>query len=166
MAGGAVFSVLAVPGCEFVAALDLPRPLSCLNSLRAGPRFFALPLVLVAWSWRPLVCARGSWLRPVGSGASMSPHPSLYRSGRLVGAMFASCVRPTAPPVPTCVSTHACAGPFVVWNAEWIFNTFQARTLRFEPCPQIRAYPLDCLLSSRIMDRSIYSGSARELSLF
>ena len=43
---------------------------------------------------------------------------------------------------------------FTAWHAEWIFDVFYARTLRFEPALRTRAYAPEHLLSLHVMDRS------------
>ena len=62
--------------------------------------------------------------------------------------------------------SHGQDSGFVAWHAEWIFDVFDARTLRFEPALQTRTYAPDRLLSLHVMDRSIYCDFARNIYRF
>ena len=62
--------------------------------------------------------------------------------------------------------SHGQDSGFVAWHAEWIFDVFYARTLRFEPALRTRAYAPDRLLSLHVMDRSIYCDFARDMDRF
>ena len=76
------------------------------------------------------------------------------------------------PSAPACTShsdllvSHGQDSGFVAWHAEWFFNTFSARARATNVPARTQKDPLDCLLSPRIMDRSIYSDFARDMDRF
>ena len=61
-------------------------------------------------------------------------------------------VSPRAALVLTPVCTHGRTGGIDAYDMEWIFDGFDARTARFEPALQTRAYAPDRLLSPHVMD--------------
>ena len=88
------------------------------------------------------------------------------RPGTFEGRLFPSHLRPPVSHVRICSSLMVRTSGFVAWHAEWIFDVFDARTLRFELALQTRAYAPDHLLSLHVMERSIYCDSARNVDRF
>ena len=86
------------------------------------------------------------------------------RSGTLRGCTFLTHLSQPAPLIPVWLVSHAQHRCFDAYNVEWIFNTLSARARASNGRARSQKYPLDCLFSPRIMDRSISSGSARAVS--
>ena len=91
-----------------------------------------------------------------------------FLRGSLRGRTFPTHLSQPAPliPVSLWLVSHGQDSGFVAWHAEWIFDVFDARTLRFEPALRTRSYAPGRLLSLRVMDRSIFSGSVRNTYRF
>ena len=92
--------------------------------------------------------------------------PCPKRWGRRMVAMCGSHSSRPATHFPTCLVSHSLDRCFVAYDVEWIFNTLSARARASNSCARTQAYPLDCLFSLRVIDRSIFSGSVRNTYRF
>ena len=89
-----------------------------------------------------------------------------FLRGSLRGRTFPTHLSQPAPLIPVWLVSHGQDRCIDAWHAEWIFDVFDARTLRFEPALRTRAYAPDRLLSLHVMDRSIYCDFARDIYRF